>query len=188
MTFNPYFRLITTLIGIAVTDTWLLVCHENLLPSDVSKHYSNEEEDGKIPLKSLCGAISKQLISMGQDLDGNLKRPADASLETVVVQNIDSSDSNHNEHEIIGQMKDGNGDVHHIALYPSTATGITMKKRRKARHCLLCKDAGKLVTTNCYCVECGDPLCYSPTKKHERECFDCHLCNRTSPRSMMYDD
>ena len=188
ITINPYFRLTTTFIGIGVTDTWLLVNHNNILPTDVVKHYSNEEEDGNIPIKTFSGALSKHLIKMGQDLDGNLKRPAPISPERVIEQHSYETGSNITHHEIIGKMTDGNGDIHHIAVYPTTATGVTLKKRRKARHCLLYKDAGKLITTNCYCVECGDALCYSPTKKHERECFECHLCNRSSPRSMLSMD
>ena len=112
------------------------------------------------------------------------KRTASESIVPVVPSATSSIVSRVLEEvEVIGQMTDGNQKVHHIALYPKTVTGAAKKPRRMARHCVMCKDmARKLVTTNCFCVECGEPLCFSPSKKHDRECFESHLCDRISPR------
>ena len=83
VTHNPCFHLITTLMGIACVDTWFLACYYGLVPTDVSKHYSDEVYEGNIPIKSFAGALSQQLISMGNDLNSR-KRTASEALVSVV--------------------------------------------------------------------------------------------------------
>ena len=60
-------------LGITCVDTWLLACYFGLVTIDVSKHYSDQVYEGNIPVKSFAGALSQQLISMGNDLNSREK-------------------------------------------------------------------------------------------------------------------
>ena len=40
-------------------------------------------------------------------------------------------------HYIIGEMYDGNANIHQIATCSTATTGQNKKKRKKARHCVL---------------------------------------------------
>lgn len=69
ITHNCYMRLVTTLIGLAVTDTWYLMNHEKMLPLRV-----HQEEDRLISIKSFAGIVSAQLLKMSDELEAKRKR------------------------------------------------------------------------------------------------------------------
>ena len=68
-------RLVTTLIGIAVTDVWHLMNHEMMLPLRVRQKFGCEE-DRVIPFRSFAGVVSGQLLKMADVLEAKAELEA----------------------------------------------------------------------------------------------------------------
>ena len=57
---NPYFRLVTTLIGISVTDTWKLVGHHKILTCP---------RTNELPINVFGGILCKQIIQYASKIE-----------------------------------------------------------------------------------------------------------------------
>ena len=204
VTQNCYFRLVTTLVGLNVTDAWMLMHHHNLYDIDVKNRYTTCEQR-KVPIKPFAGMLSGQLLHMATQLevaeDARLKRTRndfdnanDSSFDTDE-EGIDDATNNDQDYNnqyvtfddgkgrilkyctIVRDVTDGNGNNHQIAKFP-VMIGKNNRRRGMVKQCQVCK---KLTT--CFCVKCMTPFCHSITNKHSRGCFIDHIPGRTSSRN-----
>ena len=208
MTQNCYFRLTTTLLGLNVTDTWLLMHFHRLFPFTVRQQYS-DSADRMVPIKAFVGYLSAQLMKKADVLDEQermkMKRvskqlvmmsseDSDMSDMTTVTETTDDKDkledfrfayTRPSGHVIVGCSpveiyRDGNGMTHTLAKFPVVQTGKRKKKRSRVQSCIEC---GKETTYFCY--ECKTVFCYvSPSNPHGhgRKCFCNHIPTCTSSR------
>jgi len=198
-----YFRLTTTMIGLNVTDTWMLMHHHDLYPLHVKNRYTNSEQK-KVPMKPFAGMLSGQLLYMAEELE-NAERVRLARLKrrTQIENEFSNSDSEMNTEDEDGHgnalddemnnkyamYDDGRGKVVKYCTRVRDFTdgngnvhglakypvmiGKNNRRRGMVKQCHTCK---KLTT--CFCVKCMKPLCYSIINKHSRRCFADHIPNR----------
>ena len=188
MSHDPYFRIITTLIGLNVTDTWMIMNHHDLFSSSMSKHYETTNSR-KVPIKAFAGMLAGQLIEMSY----NMEEDEDGNDDMGEEENINHDSETDMEEQPDIQFKDrcgnivpncihvkdyydGNGSIHVLARFPVRI----MKNNRKRGMVKLCNHCKK--QTTCFCFTCMKPLCHSYMHMHTRSCFKDHLPTRASDR------
>ena len=178
MTQNPWFRLATTLIGITVTDAYLLCNYHNVINCGVREH-----QEKKITIQRFAGILAFQLIEMAEKLQSpgsNKFLPEEVFLNTVTVK--ESSDLSSptltsslvvtSGKNVIRSITDSNGLIHHLVKYDIT-TDPSGRKRTKTRKCKLCLEQGKRRDVGQYCFTCGESTTCCNTM--ERDCFSEHV-------------
>ena len=206
VTHNPWFRLATTLVGIAVTDTWQLMGHHRLFPFSVSQRF-HESEHRNVPIKAMAGNLAAQLFNkakMMEEEEGALKP---SSLKRKRVEQINDDTFTEDDNDVESEYhdddedekrytfttnagkviegcrelisyKDGNDNKHTLCKFPVVQTGNNKKKRSRVQSCDSC---GK--ETTYFCFECQKGFCYcSSNKGHGRKCFIEHVPPRSSAR------
>jgi hypothetical protein len=74
LTKNPFFRLSTTLVGISVTDAFLLSNHHKIINNGSGSH-----DDKKISIQRFAGILAHQLLKNAKSLGSSrLARDYDA--------------------------------------------------------------------------------------------------------------
>lgn len=193
LTQDPYFRLVTTLLGIITVNTWKLAdWHKILNPP-------NSREDTKMSIKKFAGVLCYQLVTNTSAflsspvreprLLSEISLPIVTSVSTTEVSDVTTSSSSgggQNKHVPIRTLKDNNGLLHHQVRFPITV-GKNGKKSTLTRLCKLCKDKqGKKHLVGYYCLTCGETNSFCCPNKFntERDCFKEHVENikRTSKR------
>ena len=116
VTFDPYFRLATTLLGINVVDTYRLARFHNMLPrgkmrlnKDYEKDFDEDDENG-FTMKRFAGVLSTQLLYMAEsykvetfyvDDDGNIQSRVNElgkkSIDACKRKSVDLDDDNIDE-------------------------------------------------------------------------------------------
>jgi len=176
---DPYFRLVTTLIGMSVSDAWKLAGWHKLI--DNRKEYVNE--DKKMGIKKFAGVIALQLIScagyilMEQSNLVPMYQP-NMPISTVVIRSPLSDIT-----KLTGSvgslriMKDANNKEHRLAKLPPKVTVNSNQKGTLTRKCKLCNEKGIQHGVVYYCVDCGIGYNYCSIDKHNttRDCFAEHV-------------
>ena len=174
VTDNPYFRLFTTLVGIAVTDTWKLASFHKLL----TRHNATE-----LPITLFSGILSKQLLQYANKIDMMEKmrvnvthgvNPKDMLSEMsgsayTSESNVTQSKKRKFEHWVSDEPEkvyyDKNNLEHALCKFVKTR-GAKGKIYRKAR---VCGEPGCTGQTVYFCANCG-PRCNS-----DKGCFLNHI-------------
>jgi hypothetical protein len=142
ITHDPFFRLATTLIGINVTDTFLLTKYHKVI------NYSTltEDQDGpKIGIKPFSGILAFQLIEMAKKLTGGPLRflPEEVEVPLIGDGKSDLSSPTYPEtastevKQVIQSLCDANGMKHNLVKYDITKDP-SGRQRTKMRKCKLC--------------------------------------------------
>lgn len=182
LTQSPWFRLSTTLIGIVVTNSFLLCNYHKVINVG-----SSEQQEKKNTIQRFAGILAHQLIQMANKLDGEsgskflpetgpsftvsaTQHFSDISSPTLTNSFPITSATN-----IIRSATDANGILHYLAKYEVTQDP-SGRKRTKMRKCKLCAEEGKRRDVGQYCITCGESysLC---NKCDERDCFGQHVKN-----------
>jgi hypothetical protein len=178
MTQNPWFRLATTLIGITVTDVFLLCNYHKVMTCGIS-----DQQGKKITIQCFARILAYQLIEMAKQLEGSgsSKFLPEVSHEVVTIQDSSSSFSSPtltcllavtSGKHVIQTSMDANGLVHYLVKYDVT-TDPSGQKRTKMRKCKICLEQGKRWDVGQYCFTCGESTSCCDTK--ERDCFNKHI-------------
>ena len=147
LTENPYFRLVTTLIGISVTDTWKLAGHHKIL----TRHSSKD-----LPINLFGGILCKQLlqyaskIELMEKMEINVTHGVDHQdiMSGISTATTDISTTQYESSVKIRKRKfegwiieqpeliylDKNNEEHSLCKFAKTE-GTTGKRYRKARMC-----------------------------------------------------
>jgi hypothetical protein len=181
MTKNPFFRLATTLIGINVTDAFLLATHHKVI--NASNDTTGKQ---KIPIRRFAGMLSLQLIRQAKRLGASPMQhfiPEDDALPVVSVtappsrsgvSDLSSPDfASLSDKEIVRALQDANGKTHYLVKYDITRDP-SGRSRCKKRKCKLCYENGKRKDVSYYCISCGEGFSFC-TKGDGRDCFKAHV-------------
>ncbi len=184
ITQDPFFRLSTTLIGINVTDTYLLANYHQVF--NVTKFGAVEEREKQISIQRFAGILAQQLIEMSKKIpqgDSRLRFRPEDGLNVVTITSATATadfssptiDSSLQGKRILRSLQDANGMYHHLGKYDVTLNPCG-RKRTKMRKCKLCLANGKCCDVGQYCVTCGESfsLCNKIDDK-ENDCFLKHV-------------
>jgi hypothetical protein len=140
-----YFRLVTTLIGISVTDAWKLADYHGIINF-------GKQEDNRMNIRRFSGIVGNQLVRRACSIAAQTNQhfAPDFSHEGLVTASslfdvsgtVLSSHSSGQEQQIViptQSLTDANGEAHHQVQFPlmHSASG---KKYRKKRPCKLCHE------------------------------------------------
>ena len=161
---DPYFRLITTLIGINVVDTWKLSLHHTLFSRLQMKHNA----EATMTISTFTGILTKQLIKKAHNVMKTLASSA------IHITNIDKTTNQEEISEISCSLLQTPTKERTpcVKFYPAV-TNKQGKKYKKSRRCVVC---GSLTTAYCGC--CNKAHCYAVRegrKKNTRTCLVDHL-------------
>jgi hypothetical protein len=184
ITQDPFFRLGTTLVGINVTDAFLLSIHHKIINFMTS---SNEEKEMKVGIQRFAGILSYQLIQMAKKLNAPPERflPEDCLGSNFMLKLPDSMSDlssptltnsgtlSSSNKVIIRSLHDANGNLHCLVKYDVTQDP-SGRKRTKMRKCKICIEREKRRDVGQYCMSCGESfsLC---DKCNDRDCFREHV-------------
>ena len=188
VTQDCYFRLVTTLIGINVVDTWKLAEYHHII---------NWSGNNPISLQHFAGILGRQLIAMAPIIARQNSRFAPSSLTlpqdfgSIVVSASDTRESfssfSPDEEKVVIPVRtlvDCNGGQHHQVAYPITKqeSGRSCTKRRACKNCA---SFGIRKLVRHYCITCG--LSFAFCCEEDNDCFLEHVSdvklNRPSRRS-----
>jgi len=136
VTTDCYFRLVTTLIGISVTDAWKLADYHGIINF-------GKQEDNRMSIRRFAGIVGNQLVrracsiasKTGQrfasDLtqEGIVTAASSFDLSSTVLSSLSSGP----EQQIVipvRSLTDANGDAHHQVLFPLTQSSNGKKYRK----------------------------------------------------------
>ena len=182
VTQNPWFRLATTLVGINVTDAFLLCNYHQVL--NCSKR-SDDDQERKVTIQRFAGMLANQLIQFANKQgSGNAGRflPEDdigfaVSISETVTDlsspTLTSSLAITGGKNVIRSGSDANGITHFLVKYPVTQDP-SGRKRTKMRKCKLCLEQGKRRDVGQYCFTCGESYSLCNTCE-SRDCFNEHV-------------
>jgi len=135
LTKNPFFRLTTTLLGINVTDTFLLANHHRII-----NHTSGTSSEKNITIQRFAGLLAFQLLQnakhLGRPRQRFLPEEIQAPQKTVVSDlSLPSSFSNK---PAVRSLTDANGKTHYLVKFDVTKdpSGRCRTKKRKCKRCL----------------------------------------------------
>lgn len=174
---DAYFRLVTTLIGITVTDCWKLADFHGFL------HYGMKQQ-ASIGIQFFAGILARQLIDFASSIpkqamfapsvssDSQLFSPN--TIQLADITNVSSLTDQENAVVVIPErtLIDVNGVKHHQVAFPLVKQ-TSGKKCTKTRACKVCKSDGKRHLVRYYCHTCG--LSASYCVDSERDCFRKHV-------------
>jgi hypothetical protein len=182
VTQNPWFRLATTLVGINVTDAFLLCNYHQVL--NCSKR-SDDDQERKVTIQRFAGILANQLIQFANKQgSGNAGRflPEDdigfavsisETLTDLSSPTLTSSLAITGGKNVIRSGSDANGITHFLVKYPVTQDP-SGRKRTKMRKCKLCLEQGKRRDVGQYCFTCGESYSLCNTCE-SRDCFNEHV-------------
>jgi hypothetical protein len=183
LTKNPFFRLSTTLIGINVTDTFLLANHHKVI-----NIYSDPTSGKrKISIRRFAGILSHQLIKQAKRLGTTPPRflseqdsPPDMIPISSVsepskggISDLSSEFASLSEKQFTRALKDANGKTHYLVKYDITKDP-SGRSRCKKRKCKKCFEEGKQRDVSFYCISCGESFSFC-SKVDGRDCFKAHV-------------
>jgi hypothetical protein len=147
---NPFFRLSTTLIGINVTDTFLLANHHKVI--NVSSNLTSGKQ--KISVRRFAGILSHQLTTHAKRLGiKSLHFLPDSPPDIIHVcsttdpsrggiSDISSDYAMLSEKQAVRGLRDANGKTHYLVKY-DVMKDPSGRSRCKKRKCKLCYENGK---------------------------------------------
>ena len=144
MTFDPYFRLHTTLLGINVADCWKLARYHDGLLTQACQHESASEESFSI--RKFAGVLAHQLLEFAAYLERPpfLASSNSADVPSVVVTRDSEQSASSSPSFLSGdsghtRLTDVNGDIHVATPFPASKERNGIKPRR----CHGCREEGK---------------------------------------------
>jgi len=173
LTKNAYFRLLTTLLGINVTDSFLLANYHKIINSN-----SNGSDDKKISIQRFAGMLSYQLLKNAKRLGSTSLAPSYLPEEvacpamTMVSSDV-STPSDLTDKPIIRSLVDANGKTHYLVKFDVTKDP-SGRCRTKQRKCKKCFENKKRRDVSFYCISCGESYSYC-TNMDGRDCFKSHV-------------
>ncbi len=211
ITLNPYFRMLTTIIGVDVVDCYYLALHHNLMAP-----LRNSTVGGAPPsIQQFAGVLSTQLLALANR--NSTYSPDNTRPHTRVAypdsddedddEEVDYSDIpdllnvnpraiqeevRDNKYELRGYMVDKNDKPHTVCLLQQRVARNTGKKYRNPVICSQCHDKNTIV----FCLECQRPYCYPLRRNNPNEpelvtlqlqsCFQRHV-DRSGGRATRQD-
>jgi hypothetical protein len=184
LTKNPYFRLSTTLIGINVTDTFLLANHHKV----INVYSDPTTGKRKISIQRFAGMLAYQLIKQAKRLGTAPPRflpEQDSPPDTIplcsvsdpsrvgTISDLSSDFATLTDKQTIRSLQDANGKSHYLIKYDITKDP-SGRSRCKKRKCKLCYENGKRRDVSFYCITCGEGFSFC-TKGDGRDCFKSHV-------------
>jgi hypothetical protein len=173
-THSCWFRLSTTLLGMSVTDCFLLAKYHGVLG------YHTETP---MSINFFAGVLGNQLISKAHSIAGGTARflPEDDPIliiDRLNTPTISTMTEIPDGIKVLRKMKDGLGQMHTLVRYPKTTHGA--RRRTLSRPCkICCQDTEantkkrKSMDAGQYCFECGDAMACCNTA--DRDCFSDHV-------------
>jgi hypothetical protein len=178
---SAYFRLATTLIGINVTDCFLLAGHHKVI-----NYSSNYGTDGKkISIQRFAGMLSHQLIHAARALsavatiqflpeDEAAPLSCAITLPSNTVSDLSSPDlHSSSDKQVIRAIPDATGKTHYLVKFDVTKdpSGRSRTKKRKCKKCL---GEGQRRDVSYYCITCGESYSFC-NNNNGRDCFKHHI-------------
>ena len=117
VTKDPYFRLVTTKVGIDVAGAWKLMLFHDLFPSAVTNRYAVTDKR-KVPMKAFAGILGGELLELSKRMKkeeeeaqtGRIDELDDVEEEEE--EEEDASNMNQTEeHNNIVAFDDGRGNI-----------------------------------------------------------------------------
>jgi hypothetical protein len=178
LTKNPFFRLSMMLIGVNVTDTFLLANHHKIINTSNTGMWKK-----KITIRRFAGILAHQLITQARRFSTTLTqlRP-DSPPDIIPFIDKDTSKSGISDlssdfatqsDKAVCSLKDANGTTHYLVKYDITKDP-SGRSRCKKRKCKLCYEEGKQKDVSFYCISCGDGFSFC-NKGDGRDCFKAHV-------------
>ena len=182
VTTDCYFRLVTTLTGLSVTDAWKLADYHGIINF-------GKQEDNRMSIRRFAGIVGNQLVRRACSIASKTGQrfASDLTQEGIVTaassfdlsSTVLSSLSSGQEQQIVipvRSLTDANGDAHHQVLFPLTQSS-NGKKYRKTRPCKLCHENNEKKLVGFYCFTCGlsAAYCCPSTFQDGRDCFLKHV-------------
>jgi len=175
LTMNPYFCLPPTLLGINVTDTFLLANNHKLINSGSGSH-----DEKKISIQRFAGILSFQLLRNAKEL--GCSRLSFMSEEILPVQKSLVSDLSSptisgsvtiSDKPVAGSLVDANGKTHYLVKFDVTKdpSGYCRTKKRKCKRCL---EEKKRQDVSFFCITCGESFSFC-SNIDGRDCFKQHV-------------
>ena len=181
LTKNAFFCLTTMLIGVNVTDAFLLANHHKVI--NVSNSAIGKQ---KISIRRFAGMLSHQLIAKSKCFREHSSRFHQDSPPDVIPIAPDkdstkgaisdlSSDfaSLQSGKQVVRCLMDANGKSHYLVKYDITKNP-SGRSRCLKRKCKLCYEEGKRRDVSFYCITCGESFSMC-TKGDGRDCFKTHV-------------
>jgi hypothetical protein len=168
------------LIGVNVTDTFLLANHHKVI--NISNSTIGKQ---KISIRRFAGILSNQLFAHARRLSASSSQfLPDSPLDIIlIVSNKDSSKSSVSdlsselftlsEKQAVRSLQDANGKTHYLVKFDITKdpSGHSRCKKRK---CKLCYERGKSRDVSYYCISCGEGFSFC-NKGDGHDCFKTHV-------------
>jgi len=183
VTHNPWLRLATTLVGITVTDTFLLSIYHQII--DMSKR-SHDDQESKVSIERFARILVHQLINLAEKQKGNKYLPEEEEALRFIFSTSDSRNDLSTQMQTTGfgvtagrnvicSSIDANNILHYLIKYDMT-TDPCGRKCTKMHKCKLCLEKGKQRDVGQYCITFGESysLC---NNCNERDCFGEHIKN-----------
>ena len=170
LTKNPFFRLTTTLLGINVTDTFLLANHHRII-----NHTSGTSSEKNITIQRFAGLIAFQLLQNAKHLGRPRQRflPEEIQAPQKTVVSDLSLPSSFLNKPAVRSLTDANGKTHYLVKFDVTKdpSGRCRTKKRKCKRCL---EEKKRQDVSFYCISCGENFSFC-TNIDGRDCFRHHV-------------
>jgi hypothetical protein len=132
LTNNPYFHLTTTLLGINVTDAFLLANHHRII-----NHTTGLQEDKKIGIQRFAGMLAFQLLNNAKRLGCPRQRFVPEEVQqvpqTTVVSDLSDPSTVNSDKPVVWALQDVNGRTHYLVKFDTTKdpSGRSRTKKRK---------------------------------------------------------
>ena len=178
---DAFFRLVTTLIGMTVTDAWKLAAIHRINDSSADAFYEHK----RMGIKLFAGALGLHLISCASQLLNN--EPMRVSVSVVSSNSLDSrisemtnlSSSNYSSTSVdsIRTLTDANKNPHRLLKLPPKQTDNARNKGTMTRKCKFCWEKGIRHDVVYYCYDCGmqSSFCSPDNFNKDRDCFAFHV-------------
>jgi len=177
---DPFFRLVTSLIGMTVADAWKI----SGLHKIIDGRKENLMDEKKMGIKKFAGALGWQLVSWASSLLNDGSGPLDNRSVEVTSDSPEVSEltrptqsSNATTIMSIRTLKDCNANTHSMMKLPKRETDVSKRKGSLTRKCKLCHEKGIRHDVVYYCFECGinHNYCSPDSWNKERDCFLEHV-------------
>jgi len=173
LTKNPYFRLTTSLLGINVTDTFLLANHHRII-----NHTSCPQGEKKISIQRFAGILAFQILKNAKRLGCPRQRfiPEEVQARTTIVSDLSSpsmAPTVHSDKPVIRTLQDANGRTHYLVKFDVTKNP-SGRSRTKKRKCKKCLEQKKRQDVSFFCITCGENYSYC-NNVDGRDCFKSHV-------------
>jgi len=174
LTKNPFFRLSTTLVGISVTDAFLLSNHHKIINNGSGSH-----DDKKISIQRFAGILAHQLLKNAKSLGSSRLAfmPEEIVPQTSIISDLSSpsliATASGSDKPVVRSLQDANGKTHYLVKFDVTKNP-SGRSRTKKRKCKKCLEGKKRQDVSFYCVTCGENFSFC-SNVDGRDCFKSHV-------------